>query len=245
MQVAFGAICRPVLSTATAVCMTAVLLGRYGARPRQSPLPSPSVRSPALPLHCGLSDHPCAEGKSQRWLLDRRTGGVFALLDPHVLDSLRPVRMFALAGWARDSITFAVRYKETFGKGAKLRLLEMGLARCTYPECRILNRVLLDPMPMSAIRWYPDRSDRIIYVATSARLYRYSFSGGEKFSGMIAQPIRRWQAATLAGRDASAFGMCAGRAILVLGRGALLSSLCFWDVILLPIAASSTPGGFA
>ena len=74
-------------------------------------------------------------------------------------------------------------YRETAYNGVECRLLELGLARCTYPERRILDRVLLDPLPLSKVCWYPDRSDTIIYAAADGRLYRYAFSGGAEDPG--------------------------------------------------------------
>ena len=196
MPVPLRAICRSALCAAAAVGMSSVLLGRYTARPRPGSLSSPAIRSPALPLHGGLSNFPSSDDKCDRWLIDRKTGDVL----PCTIPALNRFDLLGCSPWRDGAGQYhlAVRYKETAGEGAKLRLLEMGLARCTYPERRILDQVLLDPLPMSKVCWYPDRSDIIIYTAADGRLYRYAFSEGKKSprSTIVPQPIR-WEATTL------------------------------------------------
>jgi len=211
--------------------MTSVLLGRYAAQTRPGSLSSPEDRSPALPLHGALSNFPSTnfpstDDKCPRWLIDRKTGGVM----PCMIPDLDRFHLLGCSPWRDGAGQYhiAVRYKETVGEGAKRQLLEMGLARCTYPERRVLDRVLLDPMPLSKVCWYPDRSDTIIYAAADFRLYRYAFSEGEKFPGSptVPQPIR-WEAATLGAGTIQFRDLCWSSNPALGGR--LLASLSYYE----------------
>src|SRR5262249_19605818 len=102
--------------------------------------------------------------------------------------------------------------------------LEMGLARCTYPEGRVLERVTLDPPPRRTVRWYPDRDDTILYIAGDGRLYRYTFTGENGTRGHAArpQPIR-WEADTPAAAQVRCQDLCRSSDPALGGR--LLASL--------------------
>ena len=70
---------------------------------------------------------------------------------------------------------------------------ELGLALCAYPSGEVLDRVELNQWPIGPVCWYPDRSDRILFIATDRRLYRYTFSRGDR-SGCRAEQAEliRW-----------------------------------------------------
>ena len=226
MPTYFGVICRSALWAATAVGVSAVLLGHFAARPSPDPSSSPAVRFPALGLHGGLNNYLTTDENCRRWLIDRKTGDLL----PCTIPAMNRFDLLGCSPWrdAAGQYHLAMRYEETDGKGAKRRLLEMGLARCTYPERRVVDRVVLDPLPLSKVCWYPDRGDTIIYAAADGQLYRYAFSEGQKTPGSTIrpQPIR-WEAATLNTGLISVRDLCwsSNRA----PSGYLLATLCFCD----------------
>jgi hypothetical protein len=199
MPISFRAIGRSVLWAAAALSLSSVLLGRYAGKAQPGSLASCAIRSPALPLHGGLSNYPTVDDKCHRWLIDRKTGCVM----PCAIPDLDRFDLLGCSPWRDGAGQYhlAVRYKETDGHGSKRRLVEIGLARCTFPGRRVLDRVVLDPLPQSKVCWYPDRSDTIIYAAANNRLYRYAFSEREKFPGSTRgpQPIRVEAAALRSG----------------------------------------------
>jgi hypothetical protein len=54
------------------------------------------------------------------------------------------------------------------------------LVRYTFPEGKVVDRAVIDPVPRGSICWVPDRSDRIVFAAGDGRLYRYDFPHGDE-----------------------------------------------------------------
>ena len=226
MWVYLGAICRRVLCAAAVVGLAAVLLGRYGGEPRADSTVSRPVRFAAVPLHAGLSNYPVVGDGGTRWLMDRKTGKSF----PCAVPGLDRFELLGCSPWCDGAGQYhlALRYKQTEGKGSRLRLVEMGLACCTYPERRILNQGPVYPLPLRAVCWLPDRSDTIVYAAAGGPLFRYTFTDLAKSHATPPEPQPiRWRVASLADRRVFIQDLYWPRNPALGGR--LLAALCFCD----------------
>lgn len=62
-----------------------------------------------------------------------------------------------------------------------------GLARCTFPGGRVLDRIETDILPQSPPCWYPGSIARVLFAGQNGRLYRYAFEAergpGENAAG--------------------------------------------------------------
>jgi hypothetical protein len=52
---------------------------------------------------------------------------------------------------------------------------EVGVARCTFPDGEVLDRVGLDVVPASAPCWFPGPAPTILYGGTDGQLYQLAF----------------------------------------------------------------------
>src|SRR5262249_2482126 len=52
---------------------------------------------------------------------------------------------------------------------------QVGVARCTFPDGKVLNRIAVDGVPVSAPCWFADRSPRVLYGGTDGQLYQLEF----------------------------------------------------------------------
>jgi hypothetical protein len=168
--------------------MTACVLGHYA---------DPDVRPPnlhyavhlATPLYRGPSTLKYFDGEYRLCLTDTRTGATGRCS----IQGLDSFDVLACAPWrdAQGNHHLLVRYQSAEGEGGARRMLEMGLALCSYPAGAVLGRVSLSPPPVGSVCWDPDRSDRIVYLGGDGQLHSYTFSAGEArgLSLARAEPI--------------------------------------------------------
>jgi hypothetical protein len=71
-----------------------------------------------------------------------------------------------------------------------------GLSRYAFPSGRLIERVAVDGLPIGAVCWFPDCSDRILFAAADGRLYLHDFAAGHQARRLApaSQPRPlRWQ----------------------------------------------------
>ncbi|WP_435018881.1 hypothetical protein TA3x_000870 [Tundrisphaera sp. TA3] len=68
--------------------------------------------------------------------------------------------------------------------------LDFGLARYSYPDGRLLDRVSTDVMPIAPPAWYPGTRARVLYVAGNGHLYEFDFEGDRMRSEIEPKPHR-------------------------------------------------------
>lgn len=80
------------------------------------------------------------------------------------------------------------------GGPTKNRVLEqMGLARLTYPEGQVLDRVETDVVPVGPPCWAPGTAARVYFPAMNGRIYTYDFESGKAPGSRPAGPVLvRW-----------------------------------------------------
>ncbi len=66
----------------------------------------------------------------------------------------------------------------------------LGLARYTYPEGRVCDRIPLERVPVCAPCWYPGTASRLLFAAPDGILYRFSFEEGRKDKDPLRDDFR-------------------------------------------------------
>jgi hypothetical protein len=129
-------------------------------------------------------------------LLDTETGTVSSLDTPG-MEGLEAARF---SPWidAAGQQHVAGRWRESSGSKSRPRPGPVGVARCTFPEGRVLDRIAIDPVLTGSPCWFPDRSDRILFAGGDGQLYRLTFPGAGTADGQgpdtRPEPIP-WEAA--------------------------------------------------
>jgi hypothetical protein len=62
---------------------------------------------------------------------------------------------------------------------------DFGLARLSYPDGELIDRISTDVVPVSPPCWYPGTGTRVLFAAGDGRLYQYEF---ESHSGTTSDP---------------------------------------------------------
>jgi hypothetical protein len=174
--------------------VAAILIGRYVPEPGSDP--PIRLRSPASPRYHQLRGYWVSEFQHPPRLLDAKTGEV----RPLSLSGAESLDFLICSPWQDGHGQFRLvgRWHGRSGVGANTVTRSVGLACCTFPEGKILDRVELDAVPMGNPCWYPDGSGRVLYAAGSGQLYQCSFPGqGDESRGPVPpampRPIR-WRA---------------------------------------------------
>jgi hypothetical protein len=164
-------------STAS-LCAVAVYLGRSAPATAVSDAPQ---RRPSAPLvGVNLCNHPGAPVAP--FVLDPDTGAIVSgtLPDATHLDLL------GFSPWRDADGQFHLIARRRASAGANDSADEaFGLSRYAFPSGRLLDHVSVDALPIGAVCWLPDRSDRILFAAADGRLYLHDFNAGPR-------PLR-WQ----------------------------------------------------
>src|SRR4051794_31589293 len=156
------------------LCVVAIFLGRHAAEPRTDRVVHPRFR--ATPRYRSYGGTYFRDLRHSPRLLDVETGEVVRLpvSDDETFD-------FAVCSpWRDDRGQYHLvgLWLGRFSADPNSLVRAFGLARFTFPEGRILDRVALDPMPLGTPCWHPDGSGRVLYVSGDGRLYHFGFPLG-------------------------------------------------------------------
>jgi hypothetical protein len=163
--------------------VVAVLLGRLE---RHHPAHRPaSLREPAPPRYRIFDGSRFQVRRYASRLLDTETGQ-FKVLD---LPGAGDFDKLCFSPW-RD----AGGQHHVVGRWNEAAPGATGLARWTYPEGRVLNRISSDLVLLSPPCWFPDRSDRVLFAAADGRLYLLDLRDAGDLEGELAEtrprPVR-------------------------------------------------------
>jgi hypothetical protein len=173
---------RPLLGLA----IVAVLLGRSSSSPSPRQVASHGPRRAEQPRHLGVDSSFFPGNPYSPRLLDTATGTVTRLVIP---DGDRLTGL-ACSPWSdQDGRSHLIGCWRGVGDGDSGSLAQtFGLARCTFPDGRSLDRMRCDPLPRGRPCWFPDRSDRILYAAGNGRLYHCALAGDAQTRDPVLHP---------------------------------------------------------
>lgn len=156
------------LRIALVLIITAILLGRYAAGHRTESGSPCGLQSPAVPLYRGPSGYGFFDGANACRILDPVSGAVM----PCAIPGMDIYHVLGCSPWLDDQGQYhlVARYKNIGGDFKRRCVRTIGLAVCAYPSGEVLKRVELDQMPIGPVCWYPDRSDRVLFVGSDGRL---------------------------------------------------------------------------
>jgi hypothetical protein len=166
------------------IVVAAFLIGRYHRQPGGEPSTGP--RLPASPRHHGISGQWFARDHATPRFLDVETGAV----TPWTLPGPNRVEPLGCSPWrdADGQHHLALLCRPLARSPDDPHTWDFTLARCTYPEGRVLGRVAIEGMPPVCVCWAPDRSDRLLLVASDGQLYSYEFPAVEWAGVAPARP---------------------------------------------------------
>jgi hypothetical protein len=162
---------------ATAACVLAVFVAR--CQPRGS-----AFRVRSTPHLGAVGGAFLSPGGGPTRVLDAATGRLSVLPVPPG-DSLE---WPAFSVWAdsRGRRQAVGRWVAMRGASPNRVASGTGLARLSYPDGRVLDRVEDCPVPASPPCWYPGPEPRVLYASLDGRLYRCTFGGRD---GPEVRPI--------------------------------------------------------
>lgn len=209
MVAALQSIVRVTALTAVLLVIGAIGLGRL--------VPEPSLRSIGHSYLVGLgyTNHGT---DCDPVVLDARSGEL------HVLPMPDGERIDLVRGspWADRAgrIQLVGRWQRTHGDG-----IHFGLARMSYPDGAIRDRVGLEVFPVSPPCWGGDLSARVLFVAGNGELYRYDFERHEREGGPPGEALAavRWRTGPPGDSQPLFYDVC--RPDELAGRGLLVASL--------------------
>jgi hypothetical protein len=186
-----GRITRLTFLMMVGLVVTAVLLGRGASRPSKTATQS-APRWSARPRYHAFSGYLFPENQPHLTrLLDTETGEMTLLeVEDECFD------LVTCSPWQDGPGQFHLAGRRIAPRGNDADGLSgaLGIARCTYPDGRMLNRIAFELVPGGAPCWYPDRSDRILFAGCDGRLHELSLPGtegpGDGATAIEPRPIR-------------------------------------------------------
>jgi hypothetical protein len=175
--------------SAAGLCAVAVYLGRSAPATAVSYAPQ---RWPSSPL-VGVNFCNDSSPRAAPFVLNPETGAIVSgsLPDASHLDLL------GFSPWRDVAGEFHLIARRRACPGGNDSADEMfGLSRYAFPSGRLLDHVSADTLPIGAVCWFPDRSDRIVFAAADGRLYLHDFAAGPPAERLAAAPRPRplrWQ----------------------------------------------------
>jgi hypothetical protein len=162
---------RLIVRVLVAGAIVAALLGRWG-RGTAAHL-DPTLREPAFPRYHALNRFLLYGDSHAPRILDSETGAISVSNVPGV-DGFAAA---AVSPWrdAGGQHHLAGCWTGATEVGCGRIPGAMGVARWTFPEGRVLDRIAIDLVPFAPPCWFPDRSDRIVFAAGDGRLYLLAF----------------------------------------------------------------------
>jgi hypothetical protein len=193
MRCLLGVLLRLAVGVMVGLGVTAVLIGRYAPGSGSDPLIG--LRAPSWPRYHELGGYRFPGCRHPSYLLDKETGAVVtvSVSDAESLDLL------ICSPWRDGHGQFHLvgRWRGIADRGCAALPQAFGLAWCTFPEGKIVDRVALEPIPVGNPCWYPDASGRVLYADGGGRLYQLASRGEGDGSGGLIPSVRprpiRWQ----------------------------------------------------
>src|SRR5262249_16113020 len=133
-------------------------------------------REPAHPRYLAFDANLIPGDPYASQVLDTETGAVGVLKIP----GSGTFDMLSVSPWrdAAGQRHMVGRWRDATEAGHLGLTMTGGVARCTFPEGRVLDRVAIEPVLVTPPCWFPDRSDRILFAAGDGRLYLLDFRDG-------------------------------------------------------------------
>lgn len=154
---------------ALGACAVAVVVGRLAPRPTEYRIRQDSGRA-------AISGFLFPRFERVPRFLDTETGR----LTQAAFAATERIECAAFSPWRDDRGRTQVvgRWIDIEGMGD--RSAGFGLARYTFPDGRLLDRVTLDIVPTSAPCFYPDSPAKVLFTAADGDLYRLRFDDGRE-----------------------------------------------------------------
>jgi hypothetical protein len=191
MSFSFSSLIRFIVVTGLGITMLAIGISRL-----DPPRPSWRTRHVTRFLHLNeffmnLSD------RSPRWL-DVETGEMTSipLAEGDVLDAA------SCSPWVdeKEQHQMAGRWSYRTNQGPMSVTTDFGLARLSFPDGRLLDRVSTEIVPVGPPCWFPGTRARILFASGDGQLYHYAFEGElslkepDKTADHDAQPVAlKWR----------------------------------------------------
>jgi hypothetical protein len=207
MSRALGVFSRLIVQGLIALAIVAVLLGgRRVERPAAEVPVGP--REPAPERYHAFDGVLLPECSEAQLLVDTETGAVNLLEMPGArgfleIPGARSFDLLSVSPWcdATGQHHLAGRWWGFANDEQQGLEAVQGVARSTFPEGRVFDRVAIDPIMSGPPCWFPDRSDRILFAGADGQLYVLEFApaGGPGPDRATAAPPRpqpvRWATA--------------------------------------------------
>ncbi len=136
--------------------------------------PSPrGIRVPCEVVHVGLKGTYFEVGSRRTRWLDTRTG----CLDSLNLDENESLDDASTSPWRDEWDHFQVVGRWSARPGSGRQGCEMGLARFSFPDGRLINLVETETLPVGPPCWLPGSRARVVFAAADGQLYQFAFEG--------------------------------------------------------------------
>lgn len=164
---------RPLFWLTIGLLVVAVGLGR--SAPGTHP-----ARREAVPRFHGVNAGFFAAKHSRQCFLDRENGRLVRV----EFDDEESLDHAACSPWRdeRGQHQVVSRWIRRMGRGSDNLPDAFGLARYTFPEGRMIDRVPLDLIFAGPPCWVPGQSPQVVFIACDGQIYRYGFeeAGGDR-----------------------------------------------------------------
>ena len=164
----FSSLTRLAVLLAVVACAVAVGVSRLA--------PAPMISRSLRPITTvNINDYLLRVADRQPRWLDSETGEV--KVTPIVADDVLEVA--SCSPWVDDNgeRQMVGRWSNRTANGTQTVNHAFGLARYSFPGCRVLDRVTSEVVPVSPPCWFPGTSARVLFVAGDGLLYHYAFEG--------------------------------------------------------------------
>jgi hypothetical protein len=173
--------------SAAGLCAVAVYLGRSAPA---TPVSYAPQRWPSSPL-VGVNFCNDSSTRAAPFALNLETGTIVS----GTLPDVSHLDLLGFSPWRDAAGEFHLIARRRASTGGNDSADEVfGLSRYAFPSGRLLDHVSVDTLPIGAVCWFPDRSDRIVFGAADGRLYLHDFAAGPSAQRLARAPRPlRWQ----------------------------------------------------